>query len=362
MLAQRAFLAWLAVATGACPCTAQTADASEPGRAKVAAYPRVATLSQEDRLAVIGDVQRTSFWEKLVLSESNLAEQRCLLDDLATQQFRALVLLGDMVFSGGDDNWHYFDQLMSPLRREPLAGPGGAQASEPRARWFFPVMGNHEYMGSHAQVTRQLSQRFAGFLEHTHYAFAWHHVKMIVLDGNRRKLCASPGLGAHACEAEWQAQLTWLREELKQVDQAPAHEQYGALLFVHQSPYTQSPLVAGDQADARDFAKELFLSKRGLALISAHAHGFERYEYRSDGSDPRPAKAFIISAGGGGPRPRWRRSGAPPDLSKLAWPRPFNYLLLRQEANAVHVDVRGLEKGKQVVVPLSDEQMTLAFR
>jgi len=362
MLAQRAFLAWLALATGACPCSAQSADEDEPGRASVSPYPRGETLSQDDRLAVIGDVQRTSFWGKMVLAESNLAEQQCLLNDLGTQQFRALVLLGDMVFSNGDDNWHYFDQLMSPLRREPLAGTGSAPASERRARWFFPVMGNHDYMGSHEQVTRQLSQRFAGFLEHTHYAFAWHHVKMIVLDGNRRKLCASPGLGAHACEAEWQAQLSWLRGQLEQVDQAPAHEQYGALLFVHQSPYTQSPLVAGDQADARDFAKELFLSKRGLGLISAHAHGFERYEYRSDESDLRPAKAFIISAGGGGPRPHFRRPGAPPDLSKLAWPRPFNYLLLRQDADAVHVDVRGLEKGRQVVGPLSDESMTLAFR
>src|SRR5204863_9150768 len=126
------------------------------------------------------------------------------------------------------------------------------------------------------------------------------HVRMLVLDGNRSKLCESPGLGAHACEAEWQAQLAWLRAELRKVDQAPADEQYGALLFVHQSPYTQSPLVAGDQADARDFAKALFDSQRGLALISAHAHGFERYAYRRDAADLRPAKVFIVSAGGGG--------------------------------------------------------------
>jgi hypothetical protein len=298
----------------------------------------------------------------MLLRESNLAEQKCLLKDLATQQFRALVLLGDMVFSGGDDNWNYFDQLLSPLRRESIALSGVEPASQPPERWFFPVMGNHDYMGNHQQVTRQLSRRFGELLEHTHYSFAWQRVKMIVLDGNRRKLCQAPGLGAHACEAEWQAQIAWLRGQLAQVDQAPAHEQYGALLFVHQSPYTQSPLVAGDQADARDFAKELLHSKRGLALISAHAHGFERYQFRSDAADPQPAKAFIVSAGGGGPRPHFRRSGAPPDLSKLAWPRPFNYLLLRQDADAVHVDVRGLEKGQQVVVPLSDDSMTLPFR
>ena len=354
MLAQRAFLVCLAVATSACPCSAQNAAASVPEAVRADPYPRTDQLQRDDQLAVIGDVQRTSFWGRLVFAESNLTEQQILFEDLAKQRFRALVLLGDMVFSAGDDNWNYFDQLLAPLRRE--------RAGEAAARWFFPVMGNHDYMGRRAQVTRQLSRRFPGFFEHTHYGFDWHHVKMLVLDGNRRELCASPGLGAHACEAEWQAQLTWLRGQLRQVDQAPANEQYGALLFVHQSPYTQSPLVAGDQADARDFARELYDSKRGLALISAHAHGFERYEYRRDAADPRPAKVFVVSAGGGGPRPHWRRSGAPPDLSKLAWPRPFNYLLLRQDADAVHIDVRGLEKGQPLVFALATEKTTLAFR
>jgi Calcineurin-like phosphoesterase len=360
ILAQGAVLAGLAVATGSCQSTAQSAGASAPRAAEVRCYPRAEKLTREDQVAVIGDVQRTSVWGRLVFAESNLAEQKSLLEDLATQQFRALVLLGDMVFSAKDDNWNYFDRLMAPLRR---AGEAcGERSSEPGVRGFFPVMGNHDYMGNQQQVTRQLSQRFKGLLEHTHYSFEWHHVKMIVLDGNRRKLCASPGTGTRACEAEWQAQLAWLRAELHQIDQAPAGEQYGALLFVHQSPYTQSPLVAGDQADARDFAKELFYSNRGLALISAHAHGFERYVFRRDVADLRPAKAFIVSAGGGGPRPHSRRTGAHADLSKLAWPRPFNYLLLWQDAQAVHVDVRGLEKGDHVVIPLSNEKMTLAFR
>jgi len=349
ILAQRTCLVGLAVATAACPCTAQDVGAT----AQADAYPRTEMLYRQDQLAVIGDVQRTSFWGRLVFAESNLPEQQRLVADLAEQPFRALVLLGDMVFSNGDDNWNYFDELMSPLRRE---------QGEAASRWFFPVMGNHDYMGNREQIARQLTRRFPGFLEHTHYSFDWHHVKMIVLDGNRRKLCASPGLGAHACETEWQAQLQWLRAQLQAVDRAPAKEQYGALLFVHQSPYTQSPLVAGDQADARGFAKELFDSQRGLALISAHAHGFERYEFRRNAADPRPAKVFIVSAGGGGPRPHWRRAGAPPDLSQLAWPRPFNYLLLRQDEKAVYVNVRGLEKGKQGVVPLATENVTLAFR
>jgi|GEM_PF-1247470 len=359
--AQRALLACLAVATGGCPCTTQNEVASA-ARVPESPYPRTAQLSASDPLAVIGDVQRTSAWGRMVLAESNLVEQRRLVDDLGKQDFRGVILLGDMVFSPGDDNWAYFDDLMAPLKSAPVAVSHSGLAPGGRSRYFFPVMGNHDYMGSRDLVTRQLNQRFPGFIEQTHYAFDWNHVRMIVLDGNRSRLCKNPEFGAHACEAEWQAQLTWLSAELREVDRAPAGEQYGALLFVHQSPYTQSPLVAGDQADARDFANELFASERGLALISAHAHGFERYEYRRDTSDPRPAKVFVVSAGGGGPRPHWRRPGAPPDLSNLAWPRPFNYLLLRQDKTAVHVDVRGLDKGQLVVQPLPGESVTLAFR
>jgi len=358
MLAQRTVLAFFAVVSGAFPCTAQSATGSGAPAGDARRYPRTDQLLREDQLAVIGDVQRTSFWGRLVFAESNLAEQRVLLADLGKQAFQGLVLLGDMVFSAGDDNWNYFDGLMSPLRRD-TAGTAGAG---PRERWFFPVMGNHEYMGKRARVTHYLEQRFPGFVQRTHYAFDWHHVRMIVLNGNRSQLCERVSLGAPACAAEWQAQLEWLRGELRKVDEAPANEQYAALLFVHQSPYTQSPWVAGDQADARDFARALYDSQRGLALISAHAHGFERYAYRRDATDTRPAKVFVVSAGGGGPRPHWRRSGAPLDLSTLPWPRPFNYLLLRQDASAVQISVRGLDKGRNAVVPLTDEAVSLTFQ
>lgn len=362
VLAQRAMLSCLALAIGGCPCTTNTALVSAARAAKSAPYPRPDQLARTDQLAVIGDVQRTSSWGRLVFAESNLAEQHWLFGDLARQEFRGLILLGDMVFSASDDNWAYFDELLSPLRMAFATTSSDGRGTTAGARYFLPVMGNHDYMGSRAHITRHLKPRFPGLLERTHYSVQWHHVRLIVLDGNRTELCESPGLGGHGCDPEWQAQLTWLRSELRAVDLAPANEQYGALLFVHQSPYTQSPLVAGDQADARDFANALFDSQRGLALISAHAHGFERYLYRRDASDPRPPRAFVVSAGGGGPRPHWRRAGAAPDLSKLPWPRPFNYLLLRQDAAAVHIDVRGLEKGQKVVETLAQEAMTLPFR
>jgi hypothetical protein len=362
MLTQRALLACLSVVGGVCPCSAESAAARTARTLHTHFYPRTERLEREERLAVIGDVQRTSFWGRLVLAESNLPEQQWLVEDLSKQQFRGLVLLGDMVFSPGDDNWSYFDRLMANVRRAPSFHAGAEPGSGAQSRWFFPVMGNHEYMGDREQGALQLNRRFDAFLGRTYYAFDWHHVRMIVLDGNRDRFCVAPGASAHPCDTEWQAQLDWLRAELRQVDAAPADEQRAALLFVHQSPYTQSPWVAGDQADARDFARALFESPRALALISAHAHGFERYSLPRDAADPRQRKVFLVSAGGGGPRPHFRLPWAPADASKRPWPRPFNYLLLRQDREAIHIEVRGLEKGEQVVTTLADESVTLPFR
>src|SRR3954452_10752010 len=106
--ARRAVLAWLALTTGACACTASPFPQAPPA-APAHSYPRTESLQREDQLAVIGDVQRTSVWGRMIFAESNLSEQSALVNDVATQQFRGLVLLGDMVFTAKADNWNYFD-------------------------------------------------------------------------------------------------------------------------------------------------------------------------------------------------------------------------------------------------------------
>jgi hypothetical protein len=325
-------------------------------RPPLASYPSATALPSSARIVVIGDVQRTSFLEHTVLGrELNDREQILLLRDVQQQAFGGVVLLGDMAFDGSDEAWAHFDALMQPLRK-PALDSGRPTETE---RLFFPVMGNHDYsQGSGAQIR----WRFSSFEAATHYAFDWGNVRMIVVDGNRDQLCEP--IPRHAvppgCEPEWQAQLTWLRAELAVVDESSTER--GAILFVHQSPYTQSPWVAGDQADARAFAGALLDSRRGLALISAHAHGFERYHFVRYAGDPRPAKDFVVSAGGGGPRPETRRECAVKDDSALPWPRPFNYLLLEQTASAVEMRVRGVDKRVCCVEELEPEHRTFQFR
>ncbi len=343
----------LALGLGLSSCNCRYPQAPEPRAcAPIRAYPRAdRPLAANTTLAVIGDVQRTSWIECCALHrEVNDVEQRILLADLAAQRPAGLVLLGDMAFSASAGDWRYFDGLLLPLRER----ADGVRTA------FFPVLGNHDYSGSPWRVREEVGARFPGLLEASHYAFDWGDVRMIVLDGNRERLCAEPRR-SERCRAEWQAQLDWLAGELEG-NARQARRGRGALLFVHQSPYTQSPLVQGDQTDARDFARLLLASERGLALISAHAHGFERYRFVRSAADQRPPKYFIVSAGGGGPRPSERAAGAWPDESLLPWPRPFNYLLLEQDARGVRVRVRGLNQGEPQARELEQEGVVLAFQ
>jgi len=306
-------------------------------------YPRESELARSARIAVIGDVQRTSFLECCLLGrEVNDVEQRALLDDLATQAPDGVVLLGDMAFHASVSDWQHFDHLMAPLRRR-------------ASSVFIPVLGNHDYWGGSARVKSEVGGRFPGLLERTHYSVAWGRVRLIVLDGNREHLCQSG-----SCDAEWHGQLAWLSGQLRQVDESSRER--AAILFVHQSPFTQSPWVQADRAGAREFASVLMDSNRGLAMISAHAHGFERYRFVRDPADRRAPKHFIVSAGGGGPRPREREPGAWPDESLLPWPRPFNYLTLTQDTAGVRVTVRALTRDRHIVQEVEHEGVELAFQ
>ena len=304
------------------------------------------------RLAVIGDVQRTSPLECCLGREVNDEEQRVLLADLAAQKPAGVVLLGDMAFEASIADWEHFDRLMAPLRAD--------DAGHPLPTHFFPVLGNHDYSGYRWRVETEVGERFPGLLQSTHYSFEWGKVLMVVLDGNREQLCTVQPRNPR-CQPEWQAQLDWLRGQLLRADTDA--ELKGAIVFVHQSPYTRSPWVQKDQADARDFARALLASERGLALISAHAHGYERYAFNGEKADARGAKRFIVTAGGGGPRPSNPEPSEWPEDTHmpLPWPRPFNYLILEQNQSGVRVRVHALQKGERQVRELEAESAWLSF-
>ena len=256
-------------------------------------------------VAVIGDLQRTSSWGCSLGNEVNDDEQEQLLSHLGGQAPGAVVLLGDMVFRGDDArHWAYFDHLIQRAGLEDVS--------------LLPLLGNHDYMFAPAPALRHVRRRFGRLQQRTYYAFSWGGVRMLLFDANRRELGQSA----------WQRQLEWLDCELDAADRGCSR---GVLLFAHQSPFTQSPWAPNDRNLLRDVVPRFCESRRKLGFISAHAHGYERWYGVPVAGCRERGTPFIVSAGGGGPRPPQRRTGATPDDASLAeWPRPFNYLLLAQ--------------------------------
>ena len=99
-------------------------------------------------------------------------------------------------------------------------------------------------------------------------------------------------------------------------------------------------------------------------MVTGHAHGYERFEgvddplncsinYNSNDTHiknsniihRKQAVQFIVSGGGGGPRPSELRSDYL-DSFKGPSPRPFNYLIVESTDNGIKISVHGLKKGQ----------------
>ena len=67
--------------------------------------------------AIVGDLQRTSFWECVIGREVNDAETTAIVKAIALSDARFLVALGDMIFDGGSkEHWQWFDKTILPIR------------------------------------------------------------------------------------------------------------------------------------------------------------------------------------------------------------------------------------------------------
>jgi hypothetical protein len=98
----------------------------------------------------------------------------------------------------------------------------------------------------------------------------------------------------------------------------------------------------------RDVVPILCSDERVLALFSGHAHGYERFVRDEEDGCGRRDRHFIVTAGGGGPRPPDLRSAAESgfrDVFSGVAPRPFNFATVSQDDRGVSVTVRGLDRG-----------------
>jgi hypothetical protein len=269
--------------------------------------------------AVIGDTQRTLAIEEVFLRrEQNDQERPELMAAILADGPKFLVHLGDMIDWGAStEEWKYFDQLTEPLRAAAIP--------------IYPAVGNHEYLGfNRGQEMTDLNERFPELARSHWYLKYDGDLALVFLDSNQRKLG----------QVDWRRQVDWFSSTLVKLDSDPKVR--GVIVFAHHPAFSNSKVSGDEDCVRRYFLPQLLHSKKTLAYIDGHAHGYEHFF--------EGGKHFIVSGGGGGPRVSYFTGvkARHHDLYKGPIPRPFNYLLVRAVENEVIIKVRGFESGETV--------------
>jgi predicted phosphodiesterase len=223
-------------------------------------------------VGVLGDLQGLLPAERL-FREDNTRETRTLVCQLGQEPLDVVVLLGDLVNWGSSEaRWKDFDELMTRTRAK-----------------LLPVRGNHDLMGDAAQARRAWLRRFRWFAQSRWYEVDWSRLGLLFLDSNLTRMG----------QAEQLAEHDWYERELDRLEQD--RQIQGIVVFLHHAPYTLNPNAQkGLEALRKAFVDPLCAHSKALVMISGHAHGYERYA----GICHTRWTQFIVSGGGGGPRPK----------------------------------------------------------
>lgn len=276
-------------------------------------------LKQKYTIAVIGDTQRTSRLERMLLRrEQNDDERELLVQHLCRANFDVFVHLGDMVVSGASQQaWQEFDNLFAPIFARDIT--------------CIPLWGNHEYWGNARRRQAHLQVRFPQLLHTPWQAQIHRHLGLVFLDSNI----------AHYSRTAWTQQARWCESTLREMTENPSVA--AILVFSHHPPFSNSAALKRAQHLEARFLPAFFASHKTRAFISGHVHGYERFVMNG--------KTFIVSGGGGGPRLPLRRVEQQRYVDQFTGtaPRPFHYLLIHAEAKQLRVEVLGMAKGQSRV-------------
>jgi 3',5'-cyclic AMP phosphodiesterase CpdA len=269
--------------------------------------------------AVIGDTQRTSLGECVLGREVNDDDAMALLEGIALWEPAFVVHLGDMVFKGRDpDHWRWFDARTRHFERTPI----------------LPVLGNHDVGGSPERSLPHVRARFPRLAEATWYADRYGPIGLIWLDSTDGR-------------ADWTGQLSFLSATLEEFDGDP--EVDGVLVFAHHPPFTNSPVVEGDRRMRSDVVPLVCGARKALGLIAGHAHTYEHFV-----RDDCDGRTFLVSGGGGAPRPSTLRSGDDAEARDLydgPAPRPLHALRLAPDEDGVAVEAAGIDDDDGQLAP-----------
>ncbi len=153
------------------------------------------TILSSRPISVVGDLQRTSFYERIIGREQNDNERRKIVSAIADGNPAAVIILGDMVFDGSSKNeWKDFDSLISPIKEKRIP--------------VFPVVGNHEYWGNNNTAMKNLVKQFPNFYSSHWYTVNYDSIALIFLDSNESDLT----------EEGWKLEHDWLTKTVAKFD------------------------------------------------------------------------------------------------------------------------------------------------
>jgi hypothetical protein len=264
------------------------------------------------RFAIAGDFQRTSVLE--LGREQNDPERARIVAGIAAERPAMLISLGDHVFDGGSRrHWGWFDALTAPIR----------EGSIP----VLPIPGNHErWLWGRRNLVHYFS-RFPDLQGRCFYSVVFGPLGMVFLDSTDRA----------GRSREGGEQRTWYEEQLIHFDDHP--DIRGVLVFVHHPPYTNSTRSGDDLWVQRVYVPAFVHARKTLAMFAGHVHAYEHFHEQG--------KHFIVSGGGGGPRPKLSMGKHRRHLDLFDGPaiRDFHFLMVEPAAAAMNVQAIGLAKG-----------------
>jgi len=283
---------------------------------KTTIYPNyISNLDESKPFAVIGDTQPTLLIEKLIGRESNNQETKKLLKFLAQKDINLLVHLGDAVNNGSKKSaWRQFDNWMSPISKKNT-----------------PVMlalGNHDYWGSNKKALKNITKRFEQIKVSSWYSRVYQNIGLIWLNTNKSELE----------DSQWIDQKNWFESKLNNYESDDSIK--AIIVFGHHPPFSNSTVISDTEEIKQTFLPAFFKSKKTKAMISGHAHGYEHFVKKN--------KHFIISAGGGGPRPKnylANNEQRHQDVYRKGTSKqPFNYLIVTPGQDSIDISSFGFFK------------------
>jgi hypothetical protein len=253
------------------------------------------------RLVAYGDMR---FTDPSITSGTNPHMRKWLADRIAEEHPDALLLTGDMPYTGAKkEDWQVFQNETAGWRRAKILQ--------------LPSTGNHEVYGGMGLGIANYFTNFPGIANHRYYSALLGSVEVMSLDCTLPATAASP-------QGRWFA---------AQLDHLPAQVEFLLILFhIPWMADRQSQIFAGIPTPEALILRNILEARLGViqakvVVFNGHIHNYERFE--------RLGVEYVVT-GGGGAEPYPLLFRGPADLYRDTGFPVYHYLTLNVENHQLH--------------------------